>query len=61
MYGYRSCATALAVALERESGMAIRRWDLRPHDWHKHWPELVGTPGAPRIPGASRVRQLKVA
>ena len=24
-------------------------WDLRPHDWHVIWPELVGAVGAPPI------------
>ena len=46
MYGYKSCATDLAVCIERESGLLVRRWDLRP-DWANHWPELIGAPGAP--------------
>jgi hypothetical protein len=25
------------------------RWDLRPHDWHLIWPELVDMTGAPEI------------
>ena len=50
MYGIRPCATDLAVNVERESGGAVRRWDLRPDDWDKHWPELIGTEGAPAIP-----------
>lgn len=25
-------------------------WRLRPHDWHEHWPMLVGTEGAPAVP-----------
>ncbi|MHB0920618.1 MAG: YdaS family helix-turn-helix protein [Thiomonas delicata] len=32
-----------------ESALAVRRWDLRPDDWHLIWPELVGTEGAPSI------------
>ena len=28
----------------------VRRWDLRPHDWHCVWPELVGREGAPDVP-----------
>ncbi len=50
MYGYKPCATDLAVAIERESGYQVRRWDLRPTDWHRHWPELIGAEGAPAIP-----------
>ena len=36
-----------------ESVLAVRRWDLRPRDWHLIWPELVGTAGAPPVPGRS--------
>lgn len=64
MYGFRPCATDLAVNIERESGMKVRRWELRPDDWHKHWPELIGTRGAPAVPRDSatpRVRGAKVA
>lgn len=28
----------------------VKRWDLRPDDWYRIWPELVGTKGAPRVP-----------
>jgi DNA-binding transcriptional regulator YdaS (Cro superfamily) len=28
----------------------VKRWELRPTDWHKIWPELVGTKGAPPVP-----------
>jgi hypothetical protein len=30
------------------------RWDLRPHDWHLVWPELVGIEGAPQLPQEAR-------
>lgn len=49
MYGVRPCATDLAVRIERESAGAVRRWELRPSDWDKHWPELVGAVGAPKL------------
>lgn len=29
------------VQLERESGGALRRQDLRPHDFADHWPDLA--------------------
>lgn len=35
------------VQIERETG--VRRWDLRPDDWHCIWPELIGTRGAPDV------------
>lgn len=49
-YGTKTCATDLAVSIERESGGRVRRWDLRPDDWFRHWPELIGVDGAPEIP-----------
>lgn len=39
----------LAVDIERASRGAVRRWHLRPGDWHRIWPELVGTKGAPAL------------
>lgn len=53
MYGFRPCATVLAVNIERESGMKVRRWELRPDDWYRHWPELIGAEGAPRVKKAA--------
>ncbi len=37
------------VAIERATGGNVMRWDLRPNDWPRIWPELIGTDGAPRI------------
>lgn len=45
-------SAAEAVRVERESGLTVRRWDLRPKDWHLIWPELVGADGAPQAPQA---------
>lgn len=42
-------APAECVRIERESELELRRWDLRPNDWHLIWPELIGTEGAPSI------------
>lgn len=53
MYGIRPCATDLAVCIERESANEVRRWDLRPDDWFRHWPELVAIPGAPDLAGTT--------
>lgn len=38
------------VTIERATCGRVRRWELRPHDWHRIWPELVGTFGAPQAP-----------
>lgn len=45
----REASPALSVVIERESCMQVRRWDLRPADWHLIWPELIGAEGAPEI------------
>lgn len=37
------------VVIEQKTDCAVRRWDLRPNDWHRIWPELIGTPGAPEL------------
>lgn len=37
------------LAIERANVHGIRRWDLRPLDWHLIWPELVGVVGAPSV------------
>jgi hypothetical protein len=50
MYGVRPCATDLAVLIHRESDGSVPRWVLREKDWWKHWPELIGTDGAPPVP-----------
>jgi len=51
----KSCGIQLAVDLERVTRKAVCRWDLRPDDWHRIWPELVGTEGAPAVPAAHEV------
>lgn len=38
------------VRIERDSDGELRRWDLRPNDWHRIWPELIGAEGAPAVP-----------
>jgi DNA-binding transcriptional regulator YdaS (Cro superfamily) len=38
------------VPIERATERAVLRWDLRPDDWHRIWPELIGTDGAPAVP-----------
>lgn len=38
---------ARCAPLERAISGPVKRWDMRPHDWHVHWPELIGTAGAP--------------
>lgn len=56
-YGYadRVPGPESCVALERATEGRVRRWDLRPKDWHRIWPELIGADGAPAVP-AEEVR-----
>lgn len=39
--------------IEAACSGAVRRWDLRPADWHLVWPELVGAEGAPPAPAGN--------
>ncbi len=39
--GVREVPTARCCEIEKESGGKVTRKDLRPHDFHKHWPDLV--------------------
>lgn len=48
-YAGRRPDPANCVVIETASGGKVRRWDLRPLDWHLIWPELIGTKGAPRV------------
>ena len=48
--GGRKPSPKLCVDIERETGGAINRRDLRPDDWREIWPpELIGTDAAPPI------------
>jgi DNA-binding transcriptional regulator YdaS (Cro superfamily) len=51
-HGGRPVPPELCPEIERLSGGAVRRSDLRPDDWHRIWPELVGIEGAPDVAGA---------
>jgi DNA-binding transcriptional regulator YdaS (Cro superfamily) len=46
----RGVPLAHCAELETVTGGAVRRWEMRPDDWHKVWPELIGTDGAPAVP-----------
>jgi DNA-binding transcriptional regulator YdaS (Cro superfamily) len=52
----REPSPELCVVIERESGGDVRRWDLRPTDWHLIWPELIGSAGAPKPPKAVKAK-----
>ena len=37
------------VGIEQATEGVVMRWDLRPDDWHRIWPELIGAEGSPNI------------
>lgn len=43
------------AAIEQATARAVMRWDLRPDDWHRIWPELIGIEGAPALPEPAKV------
>lgn len=48
--GARPIPFERCVDIERATDGAVRRWDLCPRDWHRHWPELCESEGAPDVP-----------
>jgi DNA-binding transcriptional regulator YdaS (Cro superfamily) len=48
--GTRPVPVERVTAIELATQRRVRRWHLRPGDWHLIWPELVGTAGAPEPP-----------
>jgi DNA-binding transcriptional regulator YdaS (Cro superfamily) len=48
--GAKPVPVGRCVGLEAATAGAVRRWDLRPDDWHRIWPELIGADGAPPVP-----------
>lgn len=37
------------AALELATEGVVKRWELRPLDWHRIWPDLIGIEGAPHF------------
>lgn len=48
--GVRAVPIERCTEIEAATERAVRRWDLRPDDWHRIWPELIGADGAPAVP-----------
>ena len=55
--GRRPVPPQLVAEIERLSAGAVRRWNLRPLDWHRIWPELIGDDGAPELPDPTTTTQ----
>jgi len=47
--GKRRLPADYCATIEQATERKVRRWDLRPNDWHRIWPELVGSDGAPMV------------
>lgn len=47
--GKRETPPEHMAILEQLAKGAVRRWHMRPNDWHLIWPELVGQKGAPKV------------
>lgn len=50
--GDRPVPIERCVDIERATDRAVMRWDLRPDDWHRIWPELMAFDGAPAVGAA---------
>lgn len=57
----RAVTPERASKIEAATGGAVRRWDVRPTDWHLIWPELVGAEGAPPIQQPTEALQAQGA
>lgn len=51
--GARGTPAERGADIERACEFHVRRWDLRPDDWHRIWPELINTEGAPDVPAVA--------
>lgn len=47
-YADRQPSPEYCVAIERATDGKVPRWDLRPDDWNRIWPELIGPDGKPK-------------
>lgn len=52
--GRKAMKPEQAVRVEVATGNELRRWHLRPDDWHLIWPELIGADGAPPVHDAAK-------
>lgn len=48
--GLKTVPPERCSAIERATEGKVKRWSLRPSDWHLIWPELIDVDGAPPAP-----------
>lgn len=46
--GGKPVTAGRCVPIEQATDGQVMRWDLRPDDWHRIWPELQAANGAPQ-------------
>lgn len=51
----RPVPVRFCARIETATDRAVRRWDLRPNDWHEIWPDLLKDPEAPEPPAPTPV------
>lgn len=51
IYAPKPPSPETCVLIERNSGGQVRRWHLRPDDWHRIWPELIDLHSSPIVQG----------
>lgn len=51
--GKRDMDAAKAMTAETLTGGELRRWQLCQSGWHRIWPDLIGTEGAPAVAEAT--------
>ena len=49
VYETRTASAALTRSIALLTLRQVAEWDLRPHDWFRIWPELVGHVEAPEV------------
>jgi len=60
--GERPIPLERCVEIERATDRTVMRWDLRPEDWYRIWPELIGAEGAPLpFPKGAKANAAKAA
>lgn len=57
----RGVPIAHCAAIELATKGKVTRRDLRPDDWSRIWPELIGTDGAPPVPGTEIAAEVRDA
>lgn len=55
IYAPKPIAAETCVLIEHNSAGRVRRWHLRPADWHRIWPELIDVDGAPIVGACNRL------